>query len=175
MSSRRHTPDPKKKEQDPAIIGVFADAEHPVLTTKEIAEELSHIGLKQTRRRLFDLVDHGIINTRKPARDRIWWLIEEVEEPITVRYPLLRIVWDRFEIQVMLFGAILGLLGAFGVMLFMGLEANNSTLPLISKGEILKYSLYTIGLGVSGLTGGLIALFIIYVGSRGYQRFTSFF
>lgn len=170
VSPRRHSPSQYRKEQDPAIIEVFARAEQPVLTTTEIADELENIGLKQTRRRLFDLVDEDIVGTRKPARDRIWWLIEEVEEPITVRYPLLRHVRNRFEVQITLLGSILGLVGAFSIMLYLGLEANSVAPPLISRGYILVFGLYSIAIGIAGIAGGIAAILILFLGTRIYAR-----
>lgn len=165
-SSRRHSPSPYQKEQDPAIIEVFSEADQPVLTTKEIADELEHIGLKQTRRRLYDLVDEDILETRKPSRDRIWWLVAEVEEPITVRYPLLRHVRNRFEILITVLGAGLGLIGAFAVMLFLGLEAHGMQPPLIARQDILVAGLYSIAFGISGMVGGIVATLILFVGQR---------
>lgn len=172
-SSRRHSPNPYRKEQDPAIIEVFSTADHPVLTTKEIAEELENIGLKQTRRRLYDLVDEGTIETRKPSRDRIWWLVEEVEEPLTVRYPLLRYVRNRFELLITVTGAALCLVGAFAVMLFLGLNANEMMVPLLDRQHILVIGLYSIAVGISAIIGGSVATLVLYIGARLWLRFSA--
>ena len=172
-SPRRHPPNQYRKEQDPAILEVFAQAEHPVLTTNEIAEELENIGMKQTRRRLHNLVDEEVLGTRKPARDRIWWLIDEVEEPITVRYPLLRHIRDHFEVQITLLGSIVGLAGAFLVMLYLGIDANNTAIPILSKEDILRFGLYSIAIGVSGVIGGAVSIILIHGGNRLYRRFLS--
>lgn len=172
-SSRRHSTNPYRKEQDPAIIEVFSKANHPVLTTKEIADELEHIGLKQTRRRLDDLVDEGVLETRKPSRDRIWWLVAEVQEPITVRYPLLRHVRDRFEVLVTVLGAALGLIGAFAIMIYLGLDANSMSLPVITRQDVLVFGLYSIALGISGMIGGVVAILMIRVGSVVWNRLSS--
>lgn len=172
-SSSRHAPNPYRDEQNPAILEVFARADYPVLTTKEIAEELDHIGLKQTRRRLRNLVDGGVVETRKPSRDRIWWLVEEVEEPITVRYPLLRHVRNRFEVLIAVIGAGFGLIGAFAVMLFLGLNANNIAVPFISRNDILVFGLYAIGLGMAGMIGGLSGVIFVAAGRRIHKRVTA--
>lgn len=169
-SAWRQSPDPYRKVQDPAIIEVFSRADHPVLTTKEIAEELDNIGLKQTRRRLDDLVDEGVVATRKPSRDRVWWLVAEVEEPITARYPLLRHVRTRSEVLLTVVGAALGLLGAFAVMLFLGLNANGMQPPLVTRQDILVGGLYAIALGMSAFLGGLVAIVVLYFGPRLYER-----
>lgn len=172
-SSRRHTPDPYRDEQDPAILEVFSRAEQPVLTTKEIEEELDNIGLKQTRRRLQNLVDEGVLETRKPSRDRIWWLVEEVEEPITVQYPLLRHVRNRFEVLIAVIGAGLGLVGAFAIMLFLGLDANNVVVPFISRNDILVLGLYAIGIGMAGIVGGLSGVLLVAIVNRISKRLRS--
>jgi hypothetical protein len=165
-SSQRHPPSPYQKEQDPAIFAVFSEADQPVLTTKEIADELEHIGLKQTRRRLFDLVDEEILETRKPSRDRIWWLITEIEEPITVRYPLLRHVRNRFEVLVTVLGALLGLIGAFTIMLGLGLQAYEMQPPLLTNQDIFIVGLYAIMFGMAGMIGGIISISIYFIGRR---------
>lgn len=169
-SSRRHGPNPYRDEQDPAILEVFARADQPVLTTKEIADELDNIGLKQTRRRLRDLVDQGVLATRKPSRDRIWWLVEEVKEPITVRYPLLQHVRTRFEVLIAVIGAALGLIGAFAVMLFLGLNANAVGVPFITRDTILLFGLYAISLGMTGFIAGVVSILFMAGAERIYDR-----
>lgn len=172
-SSRRHAPNPYRDEQDPAILEVFARADQPVLTTKEIAEELDNIKLKQTRRRLRDLVDEGVLATRKPSRDRIWWLVEEVKEPITVHYPLLQHVRNRLEVLIAVLGAALGLIGAFAVMLFLGLDASGIGVPFIARDAILLVGLYAISIGLAGLIGGVLSVLIVAVGERLYEQVNS--
>lgn len=170
-SSTRQPPSPYRKEQDPAILEVFARADHPVLTTNEIADKLEHIGLKQTRRRLYDLVDDGLLATRKPARDRIWWLVEEVEEPITARYPLLSYVRNRGEVLITVLGALLGLVGAFAITLFLGLDANNLAVPLVSRQQILIGGLYSIAVGTAAVIAGISAIAVLGIGTRFATRF----
>lgn len=79
--------DPHLKEQNEGIFDAFAQEEHTILTTPEIENHIDLSG-RQVRRRLDDLEDKGIVASRKPGRTKLWWLEAEVEEPISVQYPI---------------------------------------------------------------------------------------
>ncbi|EMA19426.1 winged helix-turn-helix domain-containing protein [Haloarcula amylolytica] len=96
-------PDPHLKEQDKGIIEAFAREDHNVLTNSEIAEHVS-VHPRTVRRRLDDLADEGIIGKRVVSGVKLAWLEENVKEPITVQYPLLRYVRDHTSIQLSLIG-----------------------------------------------------------------------
>ncbi len=92
-------PDPHLKEQDKGIIEAFAREDHNVLTNSEIAEHVS-VHPRTVRRRLDDLADEGIIGKRVVSGVKLAWLEENVKEPITVQYPLLRYVRDHTSVQL---------------------------------------------------------------------------
>lgn len=96
-------PDPTLKEQDRGIIEAFAREDHNVLTNSELAEHVS-VSPRTVRRRLDDLADEGIIGKRVVSGVKLAWLEENVKEPITVQYPLLRYVRDHTSVQLFLIG-----------------------------------------------------------------------
>lgn len=96
-------PDSHLKEQDKGIIEAFAREDHNVLTNTEIAEHVS-VHPRTVRRRLDDLADEGIIGKRVVSGVKLAWLEENVKEPITVQYPLLRYVRDHTSVQLFLLG-----------------------------------------------------------------------
>jgi hypothetical protein len=96
-------PNPNLKEQDKGIIEVFSREDHRVLTNNEIAENVS-LSERQVRRRLDELEEKDVIGKRKAGGVNLAWLEKDVEEPITVRYPLLRYVRDHISIQLFLIG-----------------------------------------------------------------------
>ena len=96
-------PDPHLKEQDKGIIEAFAREDHNVLTNSEIAEHVS-VHPRTVRRRLDDLADEGIIGKLVVSGVKLAWLEENVKEPITVQYPLLRYVRDHTSVQLSLIG-----------------------------------------------------------------------
>lgn len=96
-------PDPHLKEQDKGIIEAFAREDHNVLTNSEISEHVS-VSPRTVRRRLDDLADEGIIGKRVVSGVKLAWLEENVKEPITVQYPLLRYVRDHTSVQLFLIG-----------------------------------------------------------------------
>lgn len=102
-------PDPHLKEQDKGIIEAFAKEDHRVLTNTEISEHVS-VSKRTVRRRLDKLDDQGVIGKRVVSGVKLAWLEEEVKEPITVQYPLLRYVWDRTSIQLFLIGVAVGII-----------------------------------------------------------------
>ena len=97
-SSGEERIDASLKKQDQAILKAFSRAEHQVVLSREIGEFVD-LSDRQIRRRLKDLASRDIVGTRKPGRDRLWWLKEEVKEPITAQYPLLRFARDRLIVS----------------------------------------------------------------------------
>lgn len=102
-------PDPRYKEQTDGILYAFANENYRVLTTTEIANHLD-IGRRQVERRLKDLNDLGIVESRKPGRTRLWWLEAEVEEPVTVSYPIVKLVRERISLQFIALGVVSGII-----------------------------------------------------------------
>ena len=96
-------PDPHLKEQDKGIIEAFAKEEHRVLTNTEIADHVS-VSKRTVRRRLDKLDEQGVIGKRVVSGVKLAWLEQEVKEPITVQYPLLRYVRDNTSVQLFLLG-----------------------------------------------------------------------
>lgn len=152
-------PNPHTDETDEAIIEVFAHADSEVLLTKEIWPELS-IGKKQTRRRLRDLESRGTLTSRETSQDIIWWLDEEIEEPITVRYPLLRYVRRRFDVQAILGGIALGFLGGLVVLCYVVLLAYQLSVPFVSTDSVLIAGMYAIVIGGGAVVGGFVSIVI---------------
>lgn len=60
---------------DQQIIDIIETAPDPVLTTKEIAEELP-IGERSLRTRLTQLAEENEIVTKKVGRSRVWYAVE---------------------------------------------------------------------------------------------------
>lgn len=96
-------PDPHLKEQDKGIIEAFAKEDHHVLTNTEISEHVS-VSTRTVRRRLDKLDEKGVIGKRVVSGVKLAWLEQEVKEPITVQYPLLRYVRDHASVQLFLLG-----------------------------------------------------------------------
>lgn len=96
-------PDPHLKEQDKGIIEAFAKEDHRVLTNTEIADHVS-VSKRTVRRRLDKLDEKGVIGKRVVSGVKLAWLEQEVKEPITVQYPLLRYVRDHTSVQLFLLG-----------------------------------------------------------------------
>lgn len=132
--------DASLKTQDEPIVETFARAEHRVLTTKEISSDVE-LSDRQVRRRLKDLASREIIETRKPGRDRLWWLKREVKEPITSQYPLLRFARDRTSVQLLLFGVSVGII-ALVVVLSASLTYAYGVSPLwVTRATLLRWGL----------------------------------
>lgn len=132
--------DPNLKEQERGIVDAFARVDHRVVTTGELAEHVS-LSKRHLRRRLDDLVDRGIIGTRKPGRDRLWWLETDVKEPITVQYPLLQFVRDKVSVQLLLVALGVGIIAVILTPAAAMSYAYNVSPPLISRAELLRYGL----------------------------------
>jgi hypothetical protein len=96
-------PDPHLKEQDKGIIEAFAKEDHRVLTNTEISDHVS-VSKRTVRRRLDELDEKGVIGKRVVSGVKLAWLEQEVKEPITVQYPLLRYVRDHTSVQLFLLG-----------------------------------------------------------------------
>jgi len=150
-SSGEERIDASLKKQDQAILEAFSRAEHQVVLSREIGEFVD-LSDRQIRRRLKDLASRDIVGTRKPGRDRLWWLKEEVKEPITAQYPLLRFARDRLSIQFLLIGLAIGIIAVVLVPAASIAFAYNTSPPLISRSELLQAGL---------LASMLAALFLI--------------
>lgn len=64
---------------DDVILNVFREAEDPVLTTAEVAEQLD-IERRGTYYRLQKLVDEGVLKMKKPGgTGAVWWHPESLK------------------------------------------------------------------------------------------------
>lgn len=142
--------DASLKTQDKPIIDAFSHAEHQVLLTTEVAERVE-LSDRQVRRRLKDLASRDILGTRKPGRDRLWWLKRDVREPITAQYPLLRFARDRLSVQLLLVGLGVGVLALILVPTASLTYAYSVSPPLFTRELLLQA-----GLGASMLAGGFL-------------------
>jgi predicted transcriptional regulator len=66
----------KPTVSDSEILSIFRESSDPALSTGEIADDL---GMSQqgAYSRLSDLVDEGLIETKKFGQGRGWWLTED--------------------------------------------------------------------------------------------------
>jgi hypothetical protein len=142
--------DANLKTQDKPIIDAFSHAEHQVLLTTEVAEKVE-LSDRQVRRRLKDLASRDILGTRKPGRDRLWWLKRDVREPITAQYPLLRFARDRTSVQLFLAGLGVGIVALILVPTASFTYAYSVSPPFITRELLLQ-----VGLGASMLAGGFL-------------------
>lgn len=129
--------DASLKTQDKPIIDAFSHAEHQVLLTTEVAEKVE-LSDRQVRRRLKDLASRDILGTRKPGRDRLWWLKRDVREPITSQYPLLRFARDRTSVQLLLVGLGIGVVALVLVPIASFTYAHTVSPPLITRETLLE-------------------------------------
>lgn len=144
-------PNPNLKEQDSGIIEAFARSDDRVLTTSEIAENVT-LSDRQVRRRLKELAERGTIGQRLAGGVRIAWLEEDVKEPITVQYPLLRYVRDRASVQFFLIGVLCGIIGALILLTAIVAVRFGLTVGPITNDRILYYGI---------LAAGFSALFVV--------------
>ncbi|QIB78814.1 helix-turn-helix transcriptional regulator [Haloferax volcanii] len=122
--------DPYLKEQNEGIFNAFANEEHTVLTTPEIEQHVD-LGGRQVRRRLDKLEDEGIVGSRKPGRTKLWWLRTEVEEPVSAKYPIIRLVQNTLSLQFVFLGLLVGGVGVIFMSVATVLMAYNLSLPSV--------------------------------------------
>lgn len=151
--------DSSLKTQDKPIIDAFSHAEHQVLLTPEVAEKVD-LSNRQVRRRLKDLASRDILATRKPGRDRLWWLEEDVKEPITVQYPLLRFARDRISVQLLLAGIGVGIIALILVPTASLTYAYNVSPPVLTKETLLQSGLLASMLASGFLIAAVVAAVI---------------
>lgn len=149
--------DPYLKEQNEGIFYAFAKEDHQVLTTPEIVEHVD-LSRRQVERRLKNLRDQGIVGTRKPGRTRLWWLETEVEEPVSVQYPIFKLIQQRLSLQLVVIGILLGVVTVISSTTAV-LVANYGFSPYLVDTESLLHAtlLFSMTAVLFLLTGGLIA------------------
>ncbi|MBB6645380.1 hypothetical protein [Halobellus ruber] len=165
--------DASLKTQDKPIIDAFSHAKHQVLLTTEVAERVE-LSDRQVRRRLKDLASRDILGTRKPGRDRLWWLKRDVREPITAQYPLLRFARDRTGVQLLLAGLGIGVIALVLVPIASLTYAYNVSPPLITREVLLQWGLlasilasgFLIAAVIAAMTGWLLRRANIDVSDR---------
>lgn len=137
-SSGEELPNPNLSEQDRGIIAAFSRSPHNVLTTSEISDEVS-IENRQVRRRLDNLEEEGVIGQRKASGVRLAWLEEDVKEPITVQYPLLRYVYEHSSVQLFLLGIAVGIVAVL-ILLTVSITIGYGLVPDFTTAEDLLLS-----------------------------------
>lgn len=148
--------DASLKTQDKPIIDAFSHAEHQVLLTTEVAEKVE-LSDRQVRRRLKDLASRDILGTRKPGRDRLWWLKQDVREPITAQYPLLRFARDRISVQLLLAGLGVGIVALVLVPIASLAYAYTVSPPVITREMLLQGGLLASMLASGFLISAVVA------------------
>lgn len=139
-------PDPHMKEQDRGIIEAFAKADHNVLTSSEIAEHVS-VSKRTVRRRLDELSEDGKVGKRVTGGVKLAWLEEDIKEPITVRWPLLKFIWNDAGLLTFVVGTALGVISVLLLLAAVLATGNNVQFLFVTP-----YRLRFIGLGVSLLS-----------------------
>lgn len=134
-------PDPHLKEQDKGIIEAFAKEDRQVLTNSEISDHVS-VSERTVRRRLDELDKKGVIGKRVVSGVKLAWLEQEVKEPITVQYPLLRYIRNHASVQLFLLGVAGGIVSvlvllAAALSLGYGLE-----IGLLGREQLLVYGVF---------------------------------
>ena len=66
-------PGPDRQVTDKDILTELRKHYSPAMNAAEIAEEVS-VSRQTVDKRLRDLDDEGLVNTRKVGRVRVWWL-----------------------------------------------------------------------------------------------------
>lgn len=161
--------DPYLKEQNEGIFYAFSKEDHQVLTTPEIVEHVD-LSRRQVERRLKNLRDQGIVGTRKPGRTRLWWLEAEIEEPASVQYPILRLIQKRLSLQLIVIGALLGIVTVISSTAAV-LVANYGFSFSLVDGEMLLQAtlLFSMTAVLFLLTGGLVAGTVWLFGHLGIE------
>ncbi|MDY6776467.1 MAG: winged helix-turn-helix domain-containing protein [Halobacteria archaeon] len=66
---------------DDEILEIFEESDDPVLVASEIAEQLP-IGRRAVHKRLKDLEDNGVLESKKVGgRSTVWWYIGHTDTP----------------------------------------------------------------------------------------------
>lgn len=63
----------RKKVTDEQIIQLFKDSDDPVLTAPELTECLP-ISRQQVNKRLRDLRDRGLLESKQSGSGQVWWI-----------------------------------------------------------------------------------------------------
>lgn len=61
---------------DEQILDQFHESDDPALIAPEVAEQLP-LTRQRVHERLEELLDAGKVGTKKPSRDRMWWVTED--------------------------------------------------------------------------------------------------
>lgn len=85
------TPGRKRRVSDDAILQVFADADAPVLTAREVADQLP-ISRSGVHPRLRELADSGRLSRKEVGGRAVVWWIDKDAETAAPAAPLKRIV-----------------------------------------------------------------------------------
>lgn len=165
-------PNPHVKEKNRGIIEAFSRSEYTVLTRKEIDEQLK-IEERQVRRRLNDLHEEGVLGMRETSAGKLWWIEEDVKEPITVKYPLTRFVLDHLGLLYVVVGLAVGAIGILSLTLTAFLVRFGVGIPLISANQIFWISFLIALAGGVIILLGPIAELLERVLQWGIKRFTN--
>jgi transcription initiation factor IIE alpha subunit len=64
-----------EEEDSIDLLRVVANSDDPVVTTQEVAEQVS-IGVRRTRDRLYELADEGLLEFKKAGNTPVFWISE---------------------------------------------------------------------------------------------------
>lgn len=83
-----------------------------------------------------------------------------------MKYPLLRFVRRRFDVQATLFGVGLGFVGGLLVLLYVVLLAYGVVPPVGTRQQLLEAGVVVTMVGAGAAIGGLVSLGLGWAGSR---------
>ena len=88
----------------------------------------------------------------------MWWLETEVEEPVSVQYPIFKLIQQRLSLQLVVIGILLGVVTVISSTTAV-LVANYGFSPYLVDTESLLHAtlLFSMAAVLFLLTGGLIA------------------
>jgi len=76
------TPGPDRQATTEGILRAIRDIYGPAAGTSEIAEKVD-VSRQAADKRLRELAEEGLVNTRKIGQVRVWWLSDEGERLIS--------------------------------------------------------------------------------------------
>lgn len=162
-----HNEKTKQKGRRDKITEAFSKEDHTVLSTSEIAEYVDDDSRKSVRQELDRMNDEGILGHRKPnSQLSLWWMAEEVKEPLRVRYPSIQLVEERLEFQFALFGVVGGVIAAVSILTGAVLIAYDVSPALITSEQFLLAGMYAAAFSVGMIAAAAIVGMMKMVSAR---------
>lgn len=155
--------DPGKEVQDSHIVRVFLDSDRPYLTRKQVENEIG-LSSQETRDRLLDLEERGLLRSEAAGGGRIYWIDDEksawpippdVEvEPVTDELTVAE-VFSRQPVQFAAVGILVMIAGALLTTLFVVALAYDISLVLFETEQLLLWAIMAVFVGIAFCFGGL--------------------